>query len=101
MRALSFTAFYLHRTVSLRLYLDEGGLVLWRRYDRSNDDLVVEFTHVRVRFEKLLFRLQIMSLKNVQITAERGGRAVCYGHSPHFHMELLVSKYRKLDCAMP
>ena len=47
--------------------------MLWRRYDRSNDDLVVEFTHVRVCLEELLFCLQIVSLKNVEITAERRG----------------------------
>ena len=50
--------------------------MLWRGYDCSNDDLVVEFTHVRVCLEKILFRLQIMSLKNVQITAERRGEGL-------------------------
>ena len=63
--------------LSLKLYLDEGGFMLWRRYDGSDDDLVVEFTHVRVGLEELLLRLQIMSLKNVEITARRRGRALC------------------------
>ena len=51
--------------------------MLWRRYDGSNDDLVVEFTHVRVGLEELLLCLQIMSLKNVEITARKRGRALC------------------------
>ena len=65
--------------------------MLWRRYDGSNDDLVVEFTHVRVGLEELLLRLQIMSLKNVEITAQRRGgkRLSCYSHSSHFSVTLL------------
>ena len=51
--------------------------MLWRRYDSSDDDLVVEFTHIRVGLEELLLRFQIMSLKNVEITAQRRGRALC------------------------
>ena len=51
--------------------------MLWRRYDSSDDDLVVEFTRVRVGLEELLLRLQIMSLKNVEITAQRRGGALC------------------------
>ena len=63
--------------LSLKLYLDEGGFMLWRRYDSSDDDLVVEFTHVRVGLEELLLRLQIMSFKNFQITAQKRGGALC------------------------
>ena len=64
--------------------------MLWWRYDSSDDDLVVEFTHVRVGLEELLLRLQIMSLKNVEITARRGrGRRLsCYSHSSHFFVTL-------------
>ena len=64
--------------------------MLWRRYDSSDDNLVVEFTHVRVGLEELLLRLQIMSLKNVEITARRGRRRrlSCYSHSSHFFVTL-------------
>ena len=63
--------------------------MLWRRYDGSDDDLVVEFTHVRVGLEELLLCLQIMSLKNVEITARNRGRALCTAHSSHFSVTIL------------
>ena len=64
--------------------------MLWWRYDSSDDDLVVEFTHVRVGLEELLLHLQIMSLKNVEITARRRGgkRLSCYSHSSHFFVTI-------------